>query len=322
MKDRISEAINSTGLSNVEFARRMGKSKGVVTQWLDGTIKTLKADTAHRMQEVTGYRSDWLVFERGEKLVDALHPDASMQTVNRSHWAVHLFEKFGEEDDAGYLTDDELFGRLSDLTGIASKRVSDLRISCLAPTDEEVKKLEQAFKLQPGTIDASEPPMPDDPLANIPLRASTRVSKNDTGVVHIPHYDTGGAMGHGLVLRDQPGVIREMAVSKEWLQSNVKGFTSAENLCLVTGFGDSMRPLFMSGDPIIVDKGVQQFQGDGLYFFRVEGEGFIKRLQSIPGRGLVVISENPSYETWAIDAKTPDFQVLGKVVKAWKGEDY
>lgn len=148
------------------------------------------------------------------------------------------------------------------------------------------------------------------------------VSEFDTDTVHIPYYDTGGAMGHGIVMRDQPGVIREMSVSKEWLQSNVRGYTNAENLCLVTGFGDSMRPLFMSGDPVIVDKGVTEFRGDGLYFFRVEGEGFIKRLQSIPGRGLVVISENPSYESWNIDKATTDFQVLGKVIKAWCGCDF
>lgn len=160
----------------------------------------------------------------------------------------------------------------------------------------------------------------DDPLTIQAPDAS--VSKNDADVVHIPYYDTGGAMGHGIVLRDQPGVIREMSVSKEWLQSNVRGYTSADNLCLVTGFGDSMRPLFMSGDPVIVDKGVTEFRGDGLYFFRVDGEGFIKRLQSIPGRGLRVISENPSYESWNIDKATTDFQVLGKVIKAWCGCDF
>lgn len=160
----------------------------------------------------------------------------------------------------------------------------------------------------------------DDPLT---IKApDTAVSRFDAETVHIPYYDTGGAMGHGIVLRDQPGVIREMSVSKEWLQGNVRGYTSADNLCLVTGFGDSMRPLFMSGDPVIVDKGVTEFRGDGLYFFRVEGEGFIKRLQSIPGRGLVVISENPSYESWNIDKSTTDFQVLGKVIKAWCGCDF
>lgn len=158
-------------------------------------------------------------------------------------------------------------------------------------------------------------------IATLPA-ATIYASSFDTQTVHIPYYDTGGAMGHGIVLRDQPGVIREMSVSKEWLQSNVRGYTSSDNLCLVTGFGDSMRPLFMSGDPVIVDKGVTEFRGDGLYFFRVENEGFIKRLQSIPGRGLVVISENPSYESWSIDKTTTDFQVLGKVIKAWCGCDF
>lgn len=242
MKDRIAEAIDSTGLSDSAFAKRMGKSKGVVTQWRDGTIKSLKAETAQAMQDITGYRSEWLISGKGQKKVD-----------------------------------------------------------------------------DPNTIDVPSRWV-DEPMAIQAPDASA--SEFDTGTVHIPYYDTGGAMGHGIVLRDQPGVIREMSVSKEWLQSNVRGYTNAENLCLVTGFGDSMRPLFMSGDPVIVDKGVTEFRGDGLYFFRVDGEGFIKRLQSIPGRGLVVISENPSYEKWSIDGATTDFQVLGKVIKAWCGCDF
>ena len=54
-------------------------------------------------------------------------------------------------------------------------------------------------------------------------------------------------MGNGLELRDQPGVIQSW-VSPEWLQ-NVRGFSSPKNLCIVTGFGDSMRPMFNPGDP-------------------------------------------------------------------------
>ncbi|RYD63615.1 MAG: hypothetical protein EOP84_33500 [Verrucomicrobiaceae bacterium] len=86
--------------------------------------------------------------------------------------------------------------------------------------------------------------------------------------IDIKQYDTGGGMGGGLVLRDQPGVIQNWRVTEEWIQKNVKGFSAARNLCIVTGFGDSMRPMFNPGDPLLVDIGVTSVEFDSVYFFR------------------------------------------------------
>lgn len=61
-----------------------------------------------------------------------------------------------------------------------------------------------------------------------------------------------------------------------------------------------MEPLFKSGDPLLVDLSVKEFIGDFPYFFRIENEGFIKRLQRIPGEGYRAISENKNYESWTI----------------------
>lgn len=138
----------------------------------------------------------------------------------------------------------------------------------------------------------------------------------------IRQFDTGGAMGGGLLLQDQPGIIQSWKVSPEWLRRNVKGYNSAKNLCIVTGFGDSMRPLFNPGDPILVDLSITTVDFDSIYFFRVENEGFIKRLQRIPGEGLRVLSANrDNYEPWTIRPDM-DFQVFGRVLKVWRSEDF
>lgn len=145
--------------------------------------------------------------------------------------------------------------------------------------------------------------------------------KHTPDEVLIPQYNTGGKMGNGLVLRDQAGAIRSMSVNQEWIHKNVPNCTSPKNLAVVTGFGDSMMGIFNSGDPLIVDRGVTSCEYDGIYFFRVGNEGYIKRLQRIPNRGIVVISNNPAYRDWDI---TPDmdFEVFAKVLRAWKGENY
>jgi hypothetical protein len=132
-------------------------------------------------------------------------------------------------------------------------------------------------------------------------------------------FDTGGAMGAGLVLHDQPGVIQSWRVTPEWVQKNLPYYTSLSNLAIVTGFGDSMVGLFNPGDPLIVDRGITRADVDGVYFFRVGDEGFIKRLQRIPGEGLIVISENPKYRDWTIKPDM-DFQVMAKVLKSWNGQ--
>lgn len=146
-------------------------------------------------------------------------------------------------------------------------------------------------------------------------------STQDRDIVHIPQYLAGGAMGQSLILQgDQPGIIRHMAVTQEWAQKNLKAHTGLKNLCIVTGFGDSMKPLYNPGDPLIIDQGVKQCDQDAVYFFRVGNEGFIKRLQRIPGEGIWVLSANKEYKDWLIK-KDSDFEVFGRVMKAWRGED-
>lgn len=140
----------------------------------------------------------------------------------------------------------------------------------------------------------------------------------------ISEYDTGGKMGRGLVLQDQPGVIRRWVVSPDWVAQNVHRITSPKNLAIVTGFGDSMRPLYNPGDPLLVDRGITRADIDGIYFFRVGEEGYVKRLQRIPTIDGVLIrakSENPIYDPFDI-VKGMDFEIFGRVVKAWRGEDF
>lgn len=142
------------------------------------------------------------------------------------------------------------------------------------------------------------------------------------GLVEIKQYETGGSMGGGVILQDQPGVIQSWRVSEEWVHKNVRSFSAIKNLCVVTGFGDSMRPMFNPGDPLLIDTAVRAIDSDGLYFFRVSGEGFIKRLQRIPGVGIRVLSANrDNYEPWTI-TEDMDFQVLGRVLKVWCSEDF
>lgn len=202
--------------------------------------------------------------------------------------------------------------KLAELVGVrAWQTVQQWENGSTAPSRKRLEKVAQVLGVSPEYL-----------VAGSAAQASGFTPLRDkTPLVTIARYDTGGAMGHGAILRDQPGVIERLEVSHEWLEKNVRGFTSAKNLCVVTGFGDSMRPMYNPGDPLILDAGVKSVEFDAVYFFRVGDEGFIKRLQRIPGQGLTAISENAAYRDWVID-QTMDFEVFGRVLKVWRSEDF
>lgn len=201
---------------------------------------------------------------------------------------------------------------LGQLINKKTNQVSDLLNGRASFGEKLARSIEEAASLPSGWLDRL------DEGTEIP-RATEAPSAAD---VVIPQYDTGGSMGAvGLVLRDQPGVIKGWRVTPEWVAKNVHSVSNARNLAVVTGFGDSMRPLYNPGDPLLVDTGVKAVDFDGIYFFRVGKEGFVKRLQRIPGIGLRAISENKAYESWDIKPDM-DFEVFARVVKVWKGEDF
>lgn len=135
-------------------------------------------------------------------------------------------------------------------------------------------------------------------------------------------------MGHGFNLTGHPpGHIKSWRVTHEWLRLNVPSHTGVKNLAIVTGFGPSMKPMFNPGDPLLVDVGVKVIDHEGVYFFRVGDEGFIKLIQRVPefdgpGVRLRVISKNPDYPPYDLSPKNPHFEVLGKVLTVWRSEQF
>lgn len=134
------------------------------------------------------------------------------------------------------------------------------------------------------------------------------------------YKDVRGAMGKGAYLLDIEGEVVDMRVTNQWVNANMPANTGAQNLKIITGLGDSMKPMYNSGDPLVVDTGIRSVDFDAVYFFRVGSEGYVKRLQKIGSQGLRVLSENPAYPEWII-GKDEDFEVFGRVLKVWEGKD-
>jgi hypothetical protein len=153
----------------------------------------------------------------------------------------------------------------------------------------------------------------------------------DAGEVVIVQYEVSGGMdtrGKMLLEAEPPGIIKSWRVDREWLQLNVRSYTSLANLCIVTGFGPSMKGMFNPGDPLLMDRGVNRVDHEGVYFFRVGDEGYIKILQRVPefnGPGFVlrVISKNKDdFPPYDISPKNPHLHIIGKILTVWKSEQY
>ncbi|MDR0457658.1 MAG: hypothetical protein LBH10_01305 [Burkholderiaceae bacterium] len=130
-------------------------------------------------------------------------------------------------------------------------------------------------------------------------------------------------MGNGgTLLEGNADLIKSWRVSPFWVRENIRGYTSVHNLNIITGYGPSMEPVFSSGDPLLIDIGIRDALVDGLYFFRISEQGFIKQLQRIPTPGGVMLrakSYNPSFDPF--DFKPDDqFEVFGRVLTVWRSQ--
>lgn len=138
------------------------------------------------------------------------------------------------------------------------------------------------------------------------------------GDIDIPQYDVAGSMGPGQVApSDYIETIKNITVRTEYLREQGVSYSRVENLAVVTGFGESMEKTFTSGDPLIIDKGVNEVVVDGVYLFSLDGVLYIKRLQRLP-KMIRMISDNDAFPPYDIKgAELEMLRIHARVLLAW-----
>ena len=79
-----------------------------------------------------------------------------------------------------------------------------------------------------------------------------------------------------------------------------------------------MNKTFSSGDPLIIDRGVNCIEVDGVYLISLDNHLMVKRLQIIAG-GVRVLSDNEAYPPQEL--KGADLALLvvhSRVLLAWR----
>lgn len=72
LASRIREAMG--GKSPADIARATKKTESAVSQWLDGSTKSIKGDTAAMLEAATGYRAAWISTGKGAKRAENVAP--------------------------------------------------------------------------------------------------------------------------------------------------------------------------------------------------------------------------------------------------------
>jgi len=142
--------------------------------------------------------------------------------------------------------------------------------------------------------------------------------RNADGELSIPLYNVRGAMGHGQIPVDYIETIRHLTIHETHLVNRGVSFTKAENLAVITGWGQSMEGTINDGDPVIVDHGVNEFIGDGVYVFSWDDLLYIKRLQKHSQTQFDMISDNKKHKDKIV--KITDVNIHARALLVWNAK--
>ena len=137
--------------------------------------------------------------------------------------------------------------------------------------------------------------------------------KKDQKSFHIEVLDVEASVRTGYLISDVMEVIKLIEYDSEQAKFLFNGIDE-NNLKVINVTGDSMQGTFENGDIIYIDITVNQFQNDGIYIFTFENRLYVRRLQMIKNK-LVVLSDNKKYRDWEISTDEFDqLDVHGKVI--------
>ncbi len=146
----------------------------------------------------------------------------------------------------------------------------------------------------------------------------SRSARVQDGDILIPQYDVRASMGHGQVPADYVEFVRNVVVNGLQLEKLGLEYTSPANLSIITGWGQSMAGTIDDKDPVIVDRGVTEFNGDGVYVLTWDGMLYIKRLQKADADHFDMISDNEKHKDRVVGVD--DVTIHARVLYVWKGQ--
>lgn len=111
--------------------------------------------------------------------------------------------------------------------------------------------------------------------------------------------------GNGELLPDND-VIQGLLALPAWLRKQY-----GEKIAALYVHGDSMQPTLNDGDMVVCDS-LGWDNSDGVYAIRMNGNGYVKRIQ-VANNKILIISDNTRYKIIEEPLETENIQIIGKV---------
>lgn len=183
--------------------------------------------------------------------------------------------------------------------------------------DRLAREIEARLKLAPGWMDA---PQTDQGSGDHNVAPRNLLLGDIERVVQVPMLAVVASMGAGADQQDEDVITGTLQVSAEWAARELHLPASRlRGLRFITGYGDSMRPTFGSGDVLLVDTAVHEANIDGIYVLASAQQLFIKRVTRRLDGVHEVSSDNPAVRQTTVLNGDHQVDVLGRVVYVWNG---
>ncbi len=108
-------------------------------------------------------------------------------------------------------------------------------------------------------------------------------------------------------------IVDYVSFRPDWLQRVLN--LETRSMALIEVIGDSMSPTADEGDVVLVDLREARFRHDGVYVLRTGNDLAVKRLQRQPDGSILIRSDNPAYESYAVQPE--EISVRGRAL--WVG---
>ena len=135
--------------------------------------------------------------------------------------------------------------------------------------------------------------------------------------IRFPRLNAEATCGAGTINDHYIEVVDYVTVASAWAREKLGG--NLNKIQVITARGDSMEPTIENGDVMFVDTAIETFEGDGLYLLWYIDGLKAKRLQSTVGGGLMIISDNSSYQTETVRGEDLNaVRIIGRIRGAWR----
>lgn len=133
-------------------------------------------------------------------------------------------------------------------------------------------------------------------------------------LVMVPRYDVTASAGGGSVVHSEL-IVDYLAFRQEWV---AKMKLNGKRLCLIEVRGDSMEPVLLNGDLVLIDTRVDRLSIDGIYVVQYRDRLLVKRLQTKLDGTVIISSDNPAYTPEELKPEEAEGLVVVGVV-VWYG---